>query len=303
MRARTPDHTVSVAVTGARGFVATRLRRLLSPSFRLVGLSRGSFAPMKNETAVTAADYSDTSALASHMRGCDAVIHLVGTDGRGGGGDSGPGSYADVNAGVTSRVADAARRAGAKQIVFLSGLGASATNPSEYFASKFRAEQLIRGSGTGYTIFRPSFIVGKGDYLTRSLNRQIRRRGAVAIPGDGKYLLQPILASDAVGIIRDSLLNKRFLNKTLDLVGPKPMTFSRYVTLFCKNKDGAKISKIPLADCLRNALRDPRGAVYSLEDLAIFYGGYMGDFDRLQRAFGGGTISPVGDFLQSRRPP
>jgi len=275
----------AVAITGATGFVAKNLRRRLAKSHRLVSLSRKAFRPLRNEEAV-ATDYSDSAALRRVLQDCDVLIHLVGAGER----VAGP-SYDAVNAGITSAVVEAAKPK-VRQIVFLSGLGASSGSTSEYFRSKFKAERIIRDSGIGFTVFRPSFIIGRNDYLTRSLNRQIRR-GPAVIPGNGRYVIQPILISDAVRIVEDSVLNPRFLNKTFDLVGPEEIAFEKYVRLFCKTK-GADISRMPLETCLRNALggRPP----YSLDDLSIFYGGYRGDFGRLQRAFCG-PIGRVGDRL------
>ena len=283
-----------IAVAGARGFVAGNLRKRLSGNHRLVGLSRKKFAPLKNERAVSA-DYADPERLGSDLGGCDVLVHLVGV------GDlqqrrhtaaaTGPGG-GDVNADVTAALVAAARTAKVRQIIFLSGLGVSpATTASAYFASKLRAERIIRDSGIDFTIFRPSFIVGKDDYLTKSLNRQIAKTGRVAVPGGGGYRIQPVRVSDAVEIIADSVLNPRFMNRTFDLVGPDTISFKRYAESFCRGRP-AKASSVPLEECLYAALHDRR-PVYGLDDLCILCGSYTGDFDGLRRAFG----RPVGSVL------
>lgn len=275
---------MAVAITGATGFVAKNLRRRLAKNHRLVSLSRKAFRPLRNEEAV-ATDYSDSAALRRVLQACEVLIHLIGAGERVAGA-----SHDAVNAGITSAVVEAAKPK-VRQIIFLSGLGASAGSTSEYFRSKFRAERIIRDSGTGFTVFRPSFIIGRNDYLTRLLNGQIRR-GMVVIPGNGRCVIQPILISDVVKIVEASILNPKFLCKTFDLVGPEEMAFEKYVRLFCKT--GTDISKMPLETCLRNALagRPP----YSLDDLGILYGGYRGNFGKLQRAFCG-PIGRVGDRL------
>ncbi len=277
----------SIAITGAGGFVATNLRESLG-DLRLLSFSRNALTPLKNERLIRT-DYSSHEQLSSQLRSTDVLVHLIGI-----GGDSNGSRCADVNANLTSRIVRAAKSAKVKQIVFLSGLGASGGSTA-YFISKLQAERAIRESGIVYTIFRPSFIIGRDDYLTRLLNRQIKA-GTVCIPGDGRYILDPISVHDVVAIIRDSFMNKKFFKKTLDLVAPKAITFRALVALYCKNKH-VRISKIPFDDCLRDALTG-QNPVYSVDDLDLLCGGYLGNFEELHEAYGG-PVRSAEDFLQA----
>ena len=56
-------------------------------------------------------------------------------------------------------------------------------------------EQLIKKSGLHYTIFRPSYILGVDDYLTKNISKQILKK-QVLIPGSGNFVLQPISIDD-----------------------------------------------------------------------------------------------------------
>lgn len=275
-----------VAITGATGFVAKNLRRRLS-DLRICSVSRRMFRPLAHEEAVTT-DYSSHEKLASDIQDCDVLVHLAGI------GEGGSRSvYEHVNVDLTSAVVSAAKSAKIMQIIFLSGLGVSNSNPSDYFASKLRAERIIRASGIGHTIFRPSFILGADDYLTRLLDRQIRT-GKLFVPGDGKYVLQPISIHDVTKIIRSSLLNKKFLNRTFDLVGPQTIAFGDFAKLYCEKRP-AKVSTVPLEACLRDVFSNKR-PLYTMGILNLFYGGYVGNFAKLQRAYGG-PIRAVRDFL------
>jgi len=275
-----------VAITGASGFVARNLRKHLA-GYRLLSFSRSKFRPLKNEKAVVT-DYSSRKRLASKLGSCEVLVHLVGI-----GASGGRRSCTDVNAGLTSAVVDAAKSAKIRQVVFLSGLGVSPANPADYFISKLQAERIIRASGLDYTIFRPSFIVGQGGYLAELLNDQAKG-GRILIPGDGKYTLQPVSIHDVVRIIQSSFLNKKFLKKTLDLVGPDAVTFEDFVKLFCRKRP-TRVSKIPLERCLKSAFTDKNSA-YGMDDLNLFYGGYVGNFKKLQKAYGA-PIKPAKDFL------
>ena len=48
-------------------------------------------------------------------------------------------------------------------------------------------------------IFRPSYIVGKNDLLTKFLKKQISN-GMIEIPGSGNFLMQPIYINDVMQI-------------------------------------------------------------------------------------------------------
>lgn len=268
-----PVDMTKIAITGAGGFVASNLRALVRGNSRVLCISRRHVRTYGHEEAVLA-DYSDPDSLASSLTGCNALVHLAG---------SGTADRTDpplhANAGVTSVVARAAATAGIKKIIFLSGLGVSAKNTSEYFKSKLAAENHVAGSGIDYTIFRPSFIVGRNDYLTKKINRQIRK-GRIIIP-DGNCIMQPIHISAAVRIIADAFANKKASRKTFDMVGPEAVRFDRYVRAASRR---CPIRRVGLAECLRGALNDPQYP-YSLEDLYILFGGYVGDFDRLYRTF------------------
>lgn len=273
-----------IAITGATGFVAKNLRRHLS-GLDIRGISRRKFRARLHETIIKT-DYSSAAELASKIRGCDIMVHLAGI---GDGGDCS--SYMKANVDVTSVVVRAAKSAKIRQIIFLSGLGVSRANPSDYFASKFKAEQVIRASGMAYTIFRPSFIIGAGDYLTNLLDRQARA-GRLLIPGNGKCILQPVFIHDVTSIICSSFLNSRFQNKTFDLVGPQTVTLRDFARLYHKS---VNITKVPLEDCLHDAFSG-RDAAYTIGDLNLFYGGYVGDPEKLQKVYGR-PLTPVRDFL------
>ena len=102
-----------------------------------------------------------------------------------------------------------------------------------YFISKHKAEKLIVNSGINYTIFRPSYIVGKDDLFTKYLKKQMKKK-IIKIPGSGAYSIQPIFINDVAKIIHLSITQMKFKNKILDLVGPEHITFEKYIKLIFK---------------------------------------------------------------------
>ncbi len=158
-------------------------------------------------------------------------------------------------------------------------MGVSKNTSLGYFISKYKAEKLIIDSKLDYTIFRPSYIVGKDDYLTKYLKKQIKI-GQIQIPGSGNYSIQPIYIDDVVKIIFNSLTQNNFSKIILDLVGSESITFQKYVKEFSRGTN-TKIKKINLETVYREAISNP-DSEFGVDDLNLLIGGFNGDYKKLK---------------------
>ena len=136
---------------------------------------------------------------------------------------------------MTQKIVNLSKKAKIKKFVYTSGLGVSADTSIGYFISKFKAEQSIIDSKINYTIFRPSYIVGKDDLFTKYLQSSVKKN-KIIIPGSGKYSIQPVSIDDVTKLIFQSIIDKKFKNKTLDLVGSEIISFKKYIQLFLQKK-------------------------------------------------------------------
>ena len=265
-----------IVVTGASGFVAKNIRKYLSrKNIKLVSISRNDFKQFKNEQKIISKNYAETSSLLSAIQNSDALIHLVGI-----GKQSVKTDYSLVNVDFTRHIVNLSKKAKIKKLVYMSGLGVSTSTSVGYFISKYKAERLIVNSGLNYTIFRPSYIVGKNDLLTKHLKKQINK-GKIEIPGSGAYSIQPIYIDDVAQIILQSVLQTKFKNKILDLVGPDHITFEQYVRLFSKTTK-AKFKKINLEYAYHTAITNPKSD-FGVDDLNILIGNFKGNHNRLRK--------------------
>jgi len=285
----TKQEISTITITGANGFVAKNLRNFLSKNhIKVIAIARKTFQKHHTETVV----YSKTlleKGLQNKLRNCDALVHLIGI-----GKQSSKYNFED-NIDLTKNMIKTCKKSGIKKIVYISGLGVTKNSRSDYFISKYKAEQEIINSGLDYTIFRPSYIVGKKDYLSKFILKQIKK-GIVIIPGSGKYHLQPIFVEDVAKIIVESISEKKFSNKIVDLVGPQKISFEDFVNLFAKNTS-VKIQKVSLESAYDEAKRNPR-SVYGLESLNILVGDYTSDGKQLQK-LSDVKLTTINEFLQS----
>jgi nucleoside-diphosphate-sugar epimerase len=266
---------LKIVVTGASGFIAKNLRKYLSEkNTELISISRNDFKNFKCETKIITKDYEEKNLL-KKIQNSDALIHLVGI-----GKQSVNNDYDMINTDLTTHVVNLSKKARVKKIIFLSGLGVSPNTSLSYFISKYNAEKQIIDSGLNYTVFRPSYIVGKDDLFSKNLKKQIKS-GEIIIPGSGKYSIQPIHVSDVVKVIFESVSQLKFNNKIIDLVGPDYVTFEKYVKLFSKGTK-SKIRKIKLEEAYHNAITNSKSN-FGIDDLNILIGNFKGNYKRLSK--------------------
>ena len=283
---------IRIVVVGASGFVGKNLRKFLHElNLDVLAISRKNFRKHASEVKITSTNLLEPK-LQTKLKNYDALIHLIGI-----GRQSSKSTFEEINLNLTKNVIKACKNAGIKKIIFISGLGVSRSNKSDYFVSKYKAEREIINSGLDYTIFRASYIMGKTDHLTKILSIQIKK-GIIVIPGSGKYRLQPIFVLDVAKIILEAVIEKKFSKKILDLAGPQKISFEDFVNLFAKNTK-IKIQKIDLESAYNEAKCNPR-SIYSLESLNILVGDYTSDVKQLQK-LSNVKLTTVREFLQTSR--
>jgi NADH dehydrogenase len=279
-----------IVITGANGFVGKNLRNFLHKNkINVLGISRKNFRKHASEVKIISTNLLE-SKLQTKLKNYDVLVHLIGI-----GRQSPKSTFKEINLNLTKNVIKACKNAGIKKIIFISGLGVSKSNQSDYFVSKYMAEREIMNSGLDYTIFRASYIMGKTDHLTKVLSMQMKK-GIIVIPGSGKYRLQPIFVLDVAKIILEAILEKKFSKKILDLAGPQKISFEDFVKLFAKNTK-IKIQKTDLESAYNEAKCNPR-SIYSLESLNILVGDYTSDVKQLQK-LSNVKLTTVAEFLQS----
>ena len=266
---------IKVVVTGANGFIAKNLRKYLSENnIDLISISRSDFKEYDNELKIISKNY-DEKIIIDKIKNSDVLIHLVGI-----GKQSIHIDYDMINVEFTKHIVNLAKKAKIKKIIYNSGLGVSSKTSVGYFISKFKAEKIIMNSGLNYTIFRPSYIVGKDDLFTKFLKKQIKLK-IIEIPGSGNYSIQPISINDVVKVFLQSLDQIKFKNKIIDLVGPDYLTFEQYVKLFSKDTK-TKIKKINLENAYYDAITNSKSN-FGVDDLNILIGDFKGNYNKLQK--------------------
>jgi uncharacterized protein YbjT (DUF2867 family) len=223
----------TILVTGASGFVGSHLiPSLLEAGHDVVAFVRN---PIAGETVVgrlraadrdrvevRIGDVTRPETIGPAVAGVDAVIHLaaIPRDYNGG---------ADlrlVNTEGTRAVVAAMGTAGVRRLVHMGAMGVEDDPALHYASSKAKAEALVRDSGLGWTVLKPSLQFGEGDGFFNIIANLVRLSpGVVPVPGDGSSRFQPIHVSDVAAVVVRSIADPTSIGGTFELGGPRYWTY------------------------------------------------------------------------------
>jgi NADH dehydrogenase len=215
---------VKILVTGGTGFVGPRIVHALRSEGRDVRVlvrhpdHGGPVAGLGVE--LVTGDVTNPASLRGAVEGCTHVIHLVAIlKGR-------PQDFERVMTQGTRNVIAAAKNAGVERFVLMSALGTTAETKDlvPYFRAKWAMEQDTASSGLEHTIFRPSFVFGKGGALSTFV-KQVRYSPVVTVIGSGKQRIQPIWIDDVAAHFARALDTPAAANKTFEIGGPDVVTW------------------------------------------------------------------------------
>jgi len=146
---------------------------------------------------------------------------------------------------------DCAKSAGVQRLVHVSISNPSIDSPLPYFRGKALLEEAIQQSGLSYAILRPTVIFGREDVLINNIAYLLRRFPVFAVPGSGRYRLQPVFVEDMAWLAIQAGQGDK--NLTLDVVGPEIFTFDELVSLIAQ-ASGSRARLIHLPPRLALAL-------------------------------------------------
>ena len=214
-----------VLVTGATGFLGRRVvSELLAHHHQVRCLvhSPGRERILDRwDVDVHYGNIFDVGSITQAMYDVHAVVHLVGIirPRRGA-------TFDRVHRQGTANVVEAARDGGARELIYISALGATANPTYPYLYSKQQAELRVTGSGLGYTILRPSVIFGPGDEFLTALAGLVRIGPVVPVIGSGNNRMQPVSVEDVARCVAASVGNSLVKGKILNLGGPSRLSYN-----------------------------------------------------------------------------
>lgn len=244
----------SICILGGSGFVGRCLaNRLARDGYALRILTRDR---ERNRAALILlpklelieADVHDPVQLAAHIKGCDAVINLVGILNEPGRNGSG---FRFAHVALAEKVIEACRQTGIRRLLHMSALNADARNgPSHYLRSKGEAEdQVHRAGDLCVTSFRPSVIFGAEDRFFNRFADLLKVTPFVFPLACAGARFAPVYVDDVAEACVRSLVNPNCYGRRLDLCGPRTYTLEQLVR-YTAECIGVRRLIMPLPDLL-----------------------------------------------------
>jgi NADH dehydrogenase len=199
--------------------------------------------------------------------------------------------YEETNVGGTSNLVLAAKAAGVKRIIEVSGLGTRPDKPGSYMQGRYLAEKMVIESGLNWTIIRPSILFGKDAPFIKGLVDLIRSAPVVPLLGGGSLRFQPIAVDDVVTVILKVLARaEQSNNKIYTIGGPEQYTFTQVIDLLLQAMHTSRLkvyAPMPLvgigAAAMEVLLPDPP---LTRAAMALFAFDNITDLDSVERDFG-----------------
>lgn len=235
-----------ILVTGGTGFSGTRIvARLVAEGERPRALVRDTARASGRLVGADVAqgDTTRPETLAPALRGVETVIHTAFITAER---KQGPGiNYYATNVEGTRNLVAAARDAGVRRIVVLSGLGTREARAGSYMQGRFLAEEAVRGSGLAWSILGPSVQFGAGAAFFKGLSDLIRQAPVVPMIGNGQLHFQPISVDDTVTCLLKMVREpERYDGQRIDVGGPAIYTYAAILDMLMRRLGTRKL-KIP----------------------------------------------------------
>lgn len=241
-----------VYLTGATGFVGSYiLQELVAQGHTARCLLRDKSAALAVDDAAVErvkGDVTDAKSLTGTMRGCDAVIHLVGII------EEQPSkgiTFDAVHYQGTTHVVAEAQDSEIDRFIQMSANGARANGVSAYQTSKWKAEKYVRAAGFAHwTIFRPAIIFGDPgpdhpEFCTQLATDLIKPFPILPVFGDGTYRLQPIAIEEVAAAFVQALTNEQASGQAYCVAGPDAFPYTEVLDIITRGLGLEPKPKLP----------------------------------------------------------
>jgi uncharacterized protein YbjT (DUF2867 family) len=212
-----------ILVTGATGFVGSHVLKRLEGGPRRAMVRDGSKLSGGKDLEVVEGDLTRPETLEAAVAGVDTIIHAaaITADAK----EPYPGAYRAINQRGTENLVAAARKAGVKRMVVMSGLGTRPAAEGTYMATRQGMEEAVRTSRLPFVILQPSVLFGDGAPFVKALAALARRSPVVPVLGNGQLRFQPFWVEDLVTCLLEAVEDSSLDGRSIPLGG------SEYATL------------------------------------------------------------------------
>jgi uncharacterized protein YbjT (DUF2867 family) len=227
----------TVAVMGASGFVGRHLSRYLldATDYSILGLCRHpqSLADLPSpggRFSAVRCDVFDGDDVRRRLEGATLAYYLIHMMARK------DGDFYELEARAAETFGRAARDAGTRRVIYLSGLGDDRDNLSRHLASRHNSGDILRGLVPQVIEFRASMILGAGSISFDIVTNLVHRLPVMTLPRWTRTRTQPIGLDDALRYLGAAATVDVNGHEIVEIGGPEAMSYQEFIRRFARSR-------------------------------------------------------------------
>ena len=238
----------NILITGSAGLVGQNLVTRLKKrnDLKIVGIDKHKennkiFINTHPEINLVEADLSELSGWEKHFEDIDTVIinhaQISSLNKK---------DFVDNNVVATKNVLEACKKYSINHVILISSSVVFSEANDFYTNTKAEQEKLIDKYEIPFTVLRPTLMFGWFDRKHLGwLSRFLKRSLIFPIPGDGKFIRQPLYVGDFCKIIESCIFNKK-VNMRFNISGLEKIYYIDLIKMLkSASKGRSYILKIP----------------------------------------------------------
>jgi len=229
------EEPLTVLVTGATGFIGSRLvRALVEQGHRVKAMTRNP-DDYAGPGEPVFGDVFDAGTLAGPMEGVDAAVYLVHS--------LDDNDFERMDAEAAKGFGLAAAASGVRQIAYLGGLGKDDDELSPHLRSRREVERLLGSSGVPVTVLRAAIVVGAGGISWEMTRQLVKNLPAMVVPRWADTRTQPIAVDDVIRYLAGVVGVEKTYGEVYEIGGADRLT---YVQMLQEAADVINGRRVPI---------------------------------------------------------
>ncbi len=219
-------------ITGSTGYIGSRLiPELIDRGFVVRAMARDpkklSDVPWHGDVEVARGDLTDPSSLVEAFDGVDVVYYLAHAMGT-------SDDFVTAERDAANNVATAAKKAGVRRIVYLSGLHPQGAELSRHLQSRTAVGDILIASGVETIVLQAGVVIGSGSASFEMIRHLTDRLPVMTTPKWVHNTVQPIAVRDVLHYLVEAATVTVPCSRTWDVGGPDVLEYGDMMQIYAE---------------------------------------------------------------------